>query len=620
MDGEHLTLPFPAVTSAEEAKKALLAALTSTNIRTVLIQGVTGSAKTTLVRSLATITDADIVILPLGSTADRIFGTVDLERTIREGVRHASESILARSDGNILHADDVNLMEPALLDELLTSVCERRVRVEREGISFSYRTDTTFVATMNTAEVPLYDNLLDRFDICVRLDTIADPDQRIGLLGTKLSFDNSPKEVTEAYREECESIRQRVRKARGRLPFVTIPEDIMRLMAELCLKLGTEGHRGDIALANVSMAVAALDERDVVTLDDMKEASALCLRHRMAEEPPEIPPQEDSRKDDGQPQDASGDSSPEGSSACEPDNASCGGPAGCSGAGSPENKVYEIGETFSVIDFVSLRPFAYSGPSLRSGRHYGSGTVSSTGRYVGYEMPRGKVTDLAFDASVRAAAPYQRSRSHGDLALVLEERDLRQKVREKKRGTCILFVVDASGSMGARKRMVAVKGAVLSLLQESYCNRDRVGLISFRKDVAEMLLPFTKSVDFAYKKLGDMPTGGTTPLAEAIRKAHIEAKREVGANPGERCFTVLVTDGRANVPLSEGGDAFADALGAAEIVGREDVSTWIVVDSGTGYPHIDNALRLSRSLNGMYFRLEDLRSEGLAGRLKAVTG
>ena len=201
--------------------------------------------------------------------------------------------------------------------------------------------------------------------------------------------------------------------------------------------------------------------------------------------------------------------------------------------------------------------------------------------------------------------------------MVLEKSDLRQKVRERRNGVSIMFLVDASGSMGARKRMVAVKGAVFSLLKESYQNRDKVGLISFRKDRAEILLPFTKSVDFAYKKLKEMPTGGTTPLAAAILKAHLETKKEQRVNPGEKCYVVVTTDGRANVSMS-GGDPLKDAMDAATMVGRDASAIWIVVDTGVGYPHLDNALHLSERLNGIYLRLEDLRADSLAHRIKSI--
>lgn len=620
MDKEDLSpgsgeFPFPAVIGVEEAKKALMIALVSDRVRTVLIQGTTGSAKTTLVRSLPGICGRNVVNLPVGTNDDQIFGTIDIEKTLLSGERVIQAGILEKSNGNILHADDVNLMDSAVLDQLLESVINGKAVLEKEGIGREYECDTVFVGTMNISEAPMHPHLLDRFDICVRLPRLEDEESRYEVVKRKVQFDSDAKGFIASYKEECESIRKRIGDARERMRYVTISDDILKIIAELCYKSGAEGHRGDVAVANASMAIAALDQRDEVTLDDMKEAAQLCLRHRITKSPDENeasssgagsdlsnsePPPMSSDKGSGtrkDTQDISEKNNGEGQNA--------------------EEIVFGVGNTFSVIDFVSLKPLGFMGSSKGGGKHEKIRSPDSTGRYIRSEIPRGEVTDLAFDASIRVAAPYQKYRERHDLALVLEKSDLRQKVRERKNGVSIMFLVDASGSMGARKRMVAVKGAVFSLLQESYKNRDKVGLISFRKDKAEILLPFTKSVDFAYRKLKDMPTGGTTPLAAAILKAHLEVKKEERMNPGEKCYVVLLTDGRANISIS-GGDPLSDSMKAATAVGGDQSAVWIVVDTGVGYPHLDNALHLCERLNGMYLRLEDLNSNSLAHRIKNI--
>ena len=620
MDQEHLNpsifdFPFPAIIGVDEVKRALLVALVSDDVRSILIQGGTGSAKTTLVRSLSGISERDVVNLPLGTNDDQVFGIIDLEETLLSGERRLMPGILEKADGNILHADDINLMDNSLLDQLLESVIRRKVLVEREGISSEYQCRTTFVGTMNVSENPLSSHILDRFDICVRVPHTDDIDMRYQIVRRRVDYDADPEGYVSSFSDECDSIRKDVEQARERLPYVTISDDILTLIAELCIKSGCEGHRGDLAVANVSKAICALNGRDVVSLDDMKEAAHLCLRHRITGSPDsgsssssrsgnditnsEPPPMSSdkgtgSRKDSKEMnEEAKGDSDV------------------------AEDTVFAVGSTFSVIDFVSLKPLGYMGSSKGGGKHEKIRSPDRTGRYIRSEVPKSDVNDLAFDATIRVAAPYQRFRERGDMAIVLEKSDLRQKVRERKNGISIMFLVDASGSMGARKRMVAVKGAVFSLLKESYQNRDKVGLISFRKDKAEILLPFTKSVDFAYKKLKEMPTGGTTPLAAAILKAHLETKKEQRINPGEKCYVVLTTDGRANSSVT-GGDALVDAMNIASMVGKEQSAIWIVVDTGVGYPHLDNALHLSERLNGIYLRLEDLKADNLAHRIKSI--
>jgi len=233
-------------------------------------------------------------------------------------------------------------------------------------------------------------------------------------------------------------------------------------------------------------------------------------------------------------------------------------------------------------------------------------------------MPQGRVRDLAFDASIRAAAPYQRSRYRNGLAVVLDPADLREKVRERKRGTRVLFLVDASGSMGAHQRMVAVKGAILALLQDAYQKRDEVGMIAFRKNDAELMLPLTRSVHLAAKKLEQMPTGGRTPLALGLSKGFELLTKDRSCGVRDRPVMVILTDGRANVAMGE-GDPFQEALSMAHRMASSGIR-FVVVDTGTSIPRLDRALRLCRALEGTYFRLEELDAGYLAASVRAVMG
>lgn len=620
MDQEHLTsdalnFPFPAVIGVEEAKKALMIALASDDVKTVLIQGGTGSAKTTLVRSLPGICGRSVHNLPLGTTSDQIFGMIDMEETLLAGERRIMPGILEKSDGGILHSDDVNLMDRSVLTQMLESVIRGSSSAEKEGISREYKCDATFIGTMNVSESPIPPHILDRFDICVRIPFEEDMDARHAIVKRRLDYENDPEGFASSFEDECRSVSESISEARARLPYVSISDDILCLIAELCIRSGCDGMRGDLSVTNASKAIAALDGRDSVSLDDMKEAARMCLRHRMTKTPEEgsSPSGSGGGLSEPEPPPMSSDGRSR-SSRSEGGGGESGG-----SEGAMEDTVFSIGSTFSVIDFVSLKPLGSAGSPKGGGKHEKVRGKGCAGRYVRAEVPKGRVTDIAFDATIRVAAPYQMHRERRDLAIAIEKSDFRQKIRERRKGASILFVVDASGSMGARKRMVAVKGAVFSLLKQSYQNRDKVGLVSFRRDRAEVLLPFTKSVDFAYRKLKDMPTGGTTPLAAAILKADLEVEREMRMNPNERCYVALLTDGRANVSLS-GDDALKDAMSASAMVGRGSSATWIVVDTGTGYPHLDNALRISERLNGMYLRLEELKADSLAHRISTIVG
>jgi magnesium chelatase subunit D len=279
--------------------------------------------------------------------------------------------------------------------------------------------------------------------------------------------------------------------------------------------------------------------------------------------------------------------------------------------------VYSVGETFEIIDFLKGWSPDQERSQSRHGRREKVLSLDCTGRYARSRIIEDRPHDIALDASIRAAAPYQIHRDRRGLAIALEPQDLREKVRERGRGTTILFLVDASGSIGARRRMVMVKGAILSMLNEAYLKRDRIGLMAFRREAVELLLPPTRSVSLAYKKLGELPTGGRTPLSLALTRAHNLMLAQARLFQGESCHVILVTDGRANVPLKD-EEAMSEVLALAKNV-RSPSYKWTVVDTGSSHLGMDNALRLAEALDAAYFRLDDLSAERLAERVRVVS-
>jgi magnesium chelatase subunit D len=246
-----------------------------------------------------------------------------------------------------------------------------------------------------------------------------------------------------------------------------------------------------------------------------------------------------------------------------------------------------------------------------------SDSVAQSGRYVGSRLPDGKARSIAIDATIRAAAPHQRSRE-GDTALIIEESDVREKVYECKVGCTILFVVDASGSMGARKRMSASKGAVLSLLTDAYQKRDRVGLISFRAERADLLVQPTSSVDLAKKNMDVMPTGGRTPLSRGLMLAFRTFDREIKQHPHDRMVLVLISDGKGNTSMSSMSPLDESMMIAAEI-GALNVSS-LVLDTETGAVRLGYSQKLAQSLRGRCMALEDIESSVIASSVRQVVG
>ena len=292
----------------------------------------------------------------------------------------------------------------------------------------------------------------------------------------------------------------------------------------------------------------------------------------------------------------------------------------------PQDQVFEVGTPMSI---ASLRVQPPDRRARRStGRRAKTISGSSMGRYVEARQPVGDITDLALDATIRAAAPAQnRRRDAADglnpPAFLIEPWDIREKVREAKTGSLIIFVVDASGSMGAQRRMVAVKGAILSLLLDAYQRRDRVAMIAFRGTSATLLLPPTNSVDLAQVSLQEMPTGGRTPLSQGLLAAMEVVEAERMKDRDVLPLLVLLSDGRANVGLQTTNTrlvtgtpgqeltAAAEVEPVASLVQQQHIPS-VVIDTETGFVRLGLARNIAQAMDGIYLQLEDLRAETLA--------
>ena len=624
-----LRYPFSAVLGMDDAKRALMCAAVSPNIRTVLIRGGAGSAKTVLARALGGIAGCDVVNVPLNVTEEQLFGGMDIDATIRQGKAVMQKGILARADGNILYVDDVNLMDQRMLSGLLDCVATGRVVLEREGISSSYTTETSLVATMNPSDSDLSPHLLDRFDLCAYATFPDSDNDRSEILRRNMEFSRDPAGFISLYSDEEAEIVKKVSLARRILPLVTISDDLLGVAVELTSRVAADGFRGDLAMANASMALAALNGRDEVMRKDVEEAAMICLAHRRNFIPsPPPPPPEDQEPEDQEEQEEQDNEDREPPEPPEKDDSDQSPQDQRRDPPEPppdlqdlqqmlEEMVFEIGEQFRVIDYLDPGRTKVTRTSSTKGRRSMVESSDATGRYARSRIPDGKTRDLAFDATIRAAAPYQSTRDHDGLSISIKGQDLREKVRERRAGCTILFLVDASGSLGVRRRMAAVKGAVLSMLRDSYVKRDRIGMMAFRRDTAELILPPTRSVEYSYRKLEELPTGGKTPLAEALVTVSEFMTSYSRSHQGEMCYIVLITDGRGNVTLSEGADAKQEVMDLAKEISIPQVG-WIVIDASAGYVRFDHAERLAEALEGTYFRLDDLNADRLAESVRAA--
>ena len=653
---------FTAIVGQDKMKKALILNVINPKLGGVLIKGQKGTAKSTAVRALADLlpeievvegcpfgcnphTEAEmcphclekkliedklplshrkmkVVTLPINATEDRVVGTLDIERAIKHGEKRFEPGILADSHRGFLYVDEVNLLDDHIVDILLDSAAMGVNTVEREGISFSHPAHFILVGTMNPEEGDLRPQLLDRFALCVEVEGISDTKERVEIIKRRMSYENDPHSFGHRWEDTQENLRRQVLAAEALLPKTEISDDMLHLIAEICVGMDVHGHRADIVMMKTAKTIAAFHQRREVTEKDVKEAAELALPHRMKRKPFEEQKLdqekleqtiEKHKKNRSEPEQAEQEQKePQESSQNQDDQKEA-----------PDNsssKTFDVGTPFKTRDIKMPKDKL---PRTGGGRRAKSVTGSKSGKYVRSTIPKDKTTDIALDATIRAAAirpclPAGRNGKNetGKTGLKIEKPDLRQKVREKKVGASILFVVDASGSMGAKERMVVAKGAVLSLLIDAYQRRDKVGLIAFRRKSAELLLPLTDSAETAQSYLRELPTGGKTPLSHGLTLTLETFNKERAKNKKVLPLMVLITDGKANVSLSE-KNAVEEAGEIAEKFAEAKIKS-LIIDTENDFLNLGLAKEIANACDGEYIKLEELEAEKLAHMVKEI--
>lgn len=623
----RMVFPFAAVVGQADIKLALLLNAINPRIGGVLIAGEKGAAKSTMVRGLAhLLKEMDIVELPLNATEDKVVGSIDIEFALGKGVKRFEPGILFKAHNNILYIDEVNLLSESLVSVILDAAASGFCVIEREGISHKHPAEFILVGTMNPEEGALSPQFLDRFGLYVSVGGEKDVTARVEVMRRRLAYELAPDAFFRAYEQESCELREKLNAAKIALGQVEVPDAMLQLAAAIAQQANCAGHRADIILVEAAKALAAWEQRNAIYPQDIKTAARFVLPHRLRE----VPPVPDQPEPPGQQQNSSGEQPEQQQAYADgdkdtgatedrteagemPQESSDSNPEANGASGNIDDQVEEAGAVFAVRD-IAL-PLRDRRVRKGSGRRCLTRTGSRQGRYVKVRLPRDKVADLAFDATLRAAAPFQRLRGKAHTGLIIYKEDFRIKVREKRVGNTFLFVVDASGSMAAKQRMRAVKGAILSLLTDAYQKRDRVGMIAFRKNAAELLLGITRSVDLAQKRLRDLPTGGKTPLAAALLKAMEILHAARLCDPDMVPVLVLVSDGKANVKIS-GGDAVQEVLDIAGKISKTGIQT-LVIDTENDFIRLGLARELAQAMQARYLLLEELGAQQLARAVRS---
>ena len=660
--------PFTAVVGLDDLRLALVVNAVSPAVGGVLVRGEKGTAKSTVVRALAAllppvdvlegcrfscppdgpdpscpddarhgapvVRPARLVELPVGASEDRLVGSLDLERALTSGVSAYEPGLLAAAHRGVLYVDEVNLLHDHLVDLLLDAAALGTSYVEREGVSVRHAARFLLVGTMNPEEGELRPQLLDRFGLTVEVAATRDPAERAEVVRRRLAYEAEPDAFAASYAASDAELAERIAAARALLPRVVLGDRALREITTVCAAFDVDGLRADLVTARTSVALAAWAGRTAVTTDDVRTAARLALPHRRRRTPFEAPGLDETRLDDAldsvPPDPAPGADGPEPEP--DPDGPGGDGPGGggpggggpargdgldraADGAGGPD-AAPAGGETEQaaaapdeVFSPVALRVPGVNRRAGAAGRR--SRSTGTSGRLTGSRTPGGRLESLHLAATLRAAAPHQAARGRTGAGLALRGADLREAVREGREGNLVVFAVDASGSMAARARMGAVKGAVLSLLTDAYQRRDKVALVTFRGAGAELALPPTSSVEAAVARLAALPTGGRTPLAAGLLRTAELLRVEAVRDRARRALVVVVTDGRhTSGPSPQLAAGHLARSGAA----------CVVVDCESGPVRLGLAGELAGHLGGPALRLEELSADALSGVARAAAG
>lgn len=622
--------PFSAIVGQQDVKKVLLLSVINPKIGGVLLIGGKGLAKTTAVRALgAFLHNKKVVELPLNVSEDRLIGSFQLEKAIVEGKVEYEKGILAAAHEQLLYVDEVNLLDDQIVNLLLETVASGELLIERDMLSHKVPASITLIGTMNPEEGELRASLLDRFGLTVSLTPEVDLQARVEIMDRRNEFEQNPTVFQQKWHNEQVALLAQIQQAIALLPQVKISNYLLEYCSRLCLNYSITSLRADLILVQTAKTIAALEQEQAVTKAHVLEAAQFVLAHRGS--PLETQPQEEQEEQQQQEEQNDGESQEETN---EPQSAPNEAPShevnpphhepnpdSSASSEPPASNEYDDDVTPDWLTERLLQQIAHAMGKVQlqlaqskkasklSGQRAKKKSLTKKGRYRQAISKKMGPADIALDATIRTAAPYQISRQKAGFSLVVEKEDFRYKKREVRAGATILFVLDISGSMGAKERIAAVRGTLFNILQDAYEKRDRVAVIAFRREKAELVVPPTNSVDMVFRQLQELPTGGKTPIAHALQLTEEVALQQLKHQPERDLQVVFITDGKANVALKN--KPIDDMLHYAYQLSTLPLKALVLDTEIQNFIQLGYAKKLADALQANYLKLEKIDNESI---------
>lgn len=624
--------PFTAIVGQENIKKALILNAINPSIGGVLIKGEKGTGKTTAVRALADLLppinivkgcvfncDPEdtsslcelcrsddiqieekkmrVVELPLGATEDRVVGSINIEKALKEGIKALEPGLLAEANRNILYVDEINLLDDNLVDVLLDAAAYGINIVEREGVSFTHSSNFILVGTMNPAEGELRPQLSDRIGLHIVVSGVMDLEDRVKIMERREAYEDDPQKFREKFQEKQDEIRQDIVEARQILKDVQVPRKLLEIIAQLCMDIGVDGHRADIAILKTAKTIAAYNHQTTVTGDHVEEAALLVLGerfHNTSFDEDKVEKQMDQAKSE-----LSKDKQ-------EQENKKKLPPTGGDKKRGMKLKTKEkeempVEEDEQEVDIKKLLKLKGKKKKRLYGKRVDSKTIK--GRYVKSKLPENLSSDIAIDATLRAAAIGSKD------SIDVKSGDIRQKVRKHGAKAFVVLVVDISGSMFSDRKANRLKGILNRLVEDINGHQDKLSVIGFKGNEAEIIIPTTRRASSFQEQLDNILVGGTTPLASGLQKGFEIIKQEKLRDEYVPIIIIL-TDGMPNVGIKEG--PVQDALKIADDLKEKEIHTIVInFEKSVKYGH-DFNMDLALAAGGRYYDVEDLNNPEVA--------